>query len=152
LEYLIKIQNLNRKQVHWILYLSIFNFTLKNDQKLIKEKYIWALVRVIVKEPKCYNSGSSNKAKEKPCIELTQENSMKFLSTIYSTYIHWAIGLYYTKPNLPLSICVLHTVNMWYNIIILEPSTFFYNCKMWLFVTFTCDIMLISNSKFKIRK
>jgi len=30
LEYFIKTQNLNRKQAYWILYLLIFNFTLKH--------------------------------------------------------------------------------------------------------------------------
>ena len=40
---------------------------------------------------------------------------------------------------------------MLYNIIILEPFTSFYMiCDLWQFVTVIYDVMLISNTKYKI--
>ena len=75
LEYFMKAQNLNRRQAHWVLYLSKFNFTLKHvsetkmrktdrlsrkpdwkvgvekdneNQTLIKEQWIFSLVEVVI--------------------------------------------------------------------------------------------------------
>jgi len=77
-EYFMEVQKLNRRQAHWALYLSRFNFTLKhvlgtkmgkvdglsrrpdwkievennnNNQTLIKEHWICNLVKVVIEEP-----------------------------------------------------------------------------------------------------
>jgi len=39
----------------------------------------------------CYDLSLSNKSKEQPCIGFTQENSIEFLSIMYSTYIYCVI-------------------------------------------------------------
>ena len=55
---------------------------------------------------------------------------MKFLDTSCLSYIHLAASSYYTNLAYPKGTCVLYTINMWYNIIILKLSISLYN--MWL--------------------
>jgi len=79
LEYFMKVQKLNQRQAHWVLYLSRFDFILKyvpgtkigktdrlisrrpdwkvgiendnNNQTLIKEQWIHSLAEVVIEEP-----------------------------------------------------------------------------------------------------
>jgi len=78
LEYFMKVQKLNQRQAHWVLYLSRFDFTLKhvlgtkmgkadglsrrpdwkvgvennnNNQTLIKEQWIHSLAEVVIEGP-----------------------------------------------------------------------------------------------------
>jgi len=55
---------------------------------------------------------------------------MEFLDTSCLSYIHLAASSYYTNLAYPKGTCVLHAINMWYNIIILKLSMSLYN--MWL--------------------
>jgi len=72
---------------------------------------------------------------------LTQENSIKFLSTIYLSYIHFAYGLYYTNLAYSKGTYVKHAI---ITLLLLEPSTtFYYDMIMWLC---DCDMYYYINS------
>ena len=102
LEYFMKAQKLNRKQVHWALYLSRFYFNLKhvpetkmeeidrfskrlnwkvrvennnNNQILIKEQQICSLVKVVIKGPKIeiLEKIKIAKSKDKEVIKVVEE-------------------------------------------------------------------------------
>ena len=62
--------------------------------------------------------------------------------TEYLSYIYLTNSLYYTNLAYFKKICVLHTVNMWYNLIILETSIMFF--VIYDYMIITCNKYIMS--------
>ena len=103
LEYFMKVQKLNQRQAHWVLYLSRFDFILKhvlgtkigkmdrliskrpdwkvgiendnNNQTLIKEQWIHSLVEVVIEKPEVEIVEKIKKArsKDKEVVRVAEE-------------------------------------------------------------------------------
>jgi len=58
------------------------------------------------------------------------------------SYIYLTNSLYYTNLVYFKETCVLHTVNMWYNLIILETSMMFFVIHDYMIIT--CDKYIMS--------
>ena len=71
---------------------------------------------------------------------------MKFLDTMYLSYIHFAYSLCYTSLAYSKETCVKYAVM---TSLLLKTSTIFY-CDIWSynFITMTCAITLTPNPKF----
>ena len=57
------------------------------------------------------------------------------------SYIYLTNSLYYTNLAYFKGICILHTVDMWYNLIILETSMMFFVIYDYMIVT--CDKYIV---------
>ena len=77
--------------------------------------------------------------------ELNREPQQYSTNYLYKVLIvHATLNLAYSKE---------HIVNILYNVIVLEPSTFFCMIHDHIIVTvIVCNIMLIPDPKFKIKK
>jgi len=101
------------------------------------------------------------KSRKESCIRVNIKELNRVLFTKCLSYIHLANGSCYTNLVYSKETCVLYTIDIWYDIIILESfitfcvicdcMTMTWDCDLW-HVTVTYNITLTSNPKFKNNK
>jgi len=90
------------------------------------------------------------KTKKEPCIRVNIRELDRVPVTKCLPYIYLANGFCYTNLAYSKETCVLYTIDIWDDIIVLEPAVMFY--ILYDCVTVTCNVMLNPNPKFKDKK